>query len=223
MLILLVEDDKKLGFTLQYKMQQESHTVDWVTDGKTALDYINQTEYDLYIFDWMIPGESGIELVHIARKQEDHTPILLLTARDHTNDRVKGLLSGADDYLVKPFSFSELFARIHALGRRKTQHWKPDILCTGDLTVNLQTQETTRQGISISLTKREFQLVTFLLKHQGQILSREQIIDHVWGLQGEVTHNAVDATIKLLRKKVDSGFDQKLIESVRGFGYRIQG
>ncbi len=220
--ILIVEDDPKLGPLLQYKLEQEYHTVEWVSDPELVFDYLRQAKYDLYILDWMMPKKSGIALCEEIRARNDRTPILMLTARDAIADRVKGLNCGADDYLVKPFAFEELFARIHALARRNPADFFQEQTYEYDgLLLDLQTHEVYRDGKLLALTKREFQLLEFFMRHPEKVLTREQIINHVWGLDAAITPNAVDATIKLLRKKVDDGFPHKLIHSVRGVGYRL--
>lgn len=221
MKILLVEDDETLGPLIEYKLKKAYHTADWVTDAETAMSYISMGQYDVYVFDWMLPGISGIELCERLRRQRDYTPILMLTARDAVEDRVKGLKHGADDYLIKPFATEELIARIEALGRRKQAKWLDDTLIVGDLVLNKHTLTVTREGVPLDLTRKEFQLLAYLMEHQGQILSREQILDHVWGY-AEVTPNTVDVTIKLLRKKVDAPYQEKYIHSHRGLGYSIR-
>lgn len=221
MRILYVEDDEKLGPLVRYKLVSQCYTVDWVTDGYTALTYMESSDYDLYVLDWMLPGITGIELCREARKRKSQAPILLLTARDAVSDKVEGLMSGADDYLVKPFAFEELLARIYALGRRKETELTEDVHRAGDLTVNFRTLEVKRGDVTLSLTRREFQLLGYLIVNPGQVLSREQILDQVWGLHTDVTPNAVDAAVKLLRKKVDEPFEVKLIRSLRGLGYKL--
>lgn len=177
--------------------------------------------YDLYILDWMIPYKSGVELCLALRERGDRTAVLMLTAKDAVPDRVAGLRAGADDYLVKPFAFEELDARIHALGRRPAE-WTGDECRLGEtLLLNRVTHEVVRSGSPVSLTRREFQLLAFLMLHTGQIISREQLMDQVWGVDAEVTPNTVDATVKLLRKKIDDPFQDKIIHSVRGLGYRL--
>ncbi|MGD8191436.1 response regulator transcription factor [Brevibacillus ginsengisoli] len=220
--ILLVEDDPKLGPLLQYKLSQEMHTVDWVTDPELVDDYLRQAKYDLYILDWMMPRKSGIALCEEIRAKNDHTPILMLTARDAVDDRITGLNSGADDYLIKPFAFGELFARVNALARRSpiTVFQEPKYEYAG-IALNPHTHEVSRDGEILLLTKKEFQLLEFFLRHAEKVLTREQILNSVWGLDASITPNAVDAAIKLLRKKVDDGFQQKLIHNVRGIGYRL--
>ena len=219
--ILLVEDDANLGMLVQYKLNKEFHNVEWTQDVETAQQYINLGSYDLYILDWMLPSKSGLDFCRELRQKQDKTPILMLTARDAVSDRVEGLNSGADDYLIKPFAFEELLARIHALGRRNETGWTDEELVVGNLRINLQTHHVQRGKTDIVLTRREFQLLSYLMKNSGIVLSREQIIDMVWGLDAAVTPNAVDASIKLLRKKMDDPFTNKMIRSVRGLGYRL--
>lgn len=220
--ILLVEDDPKLGPLIQYKLSQDYHTVEWVADAELAMEYLRQTHYDLYILDWMMPKKSGLVLCEEIRASNDWTPILMLTARDAIDDRVTGLTRGADDYLVKPFAFEELFARIHALSRRIPVAQNQEQSCEyAGIRLNRQSHEVWRDEKLLNLTKKEFQLLEFFLRHPEKVLTREQIINYVWGLDAMITPNAVDAAIKLLRKKVDDGFAQKLIHNVRGVGYRL--
>ncbi|UUZ83291.1 response regulator transcription factor [Paenibacillus sp. P26] len=219
--ILLVEDDERLGMLVQYKLGQQFHSVDWVQDGETAEEYMKRGGYDLYILDWMVPYKSGVELLQALRERGDRTAVLMLTAKDAVSDRVAGLRAGADDYLVKPFAFEELDARIHALSRRPAE-WTGDECRLGDvLSLNRVTHEVIPRDSPVTLTRREFQLLAFLLQHPGQIISREQLMDQVWGVDAEVTPNTVDATVKLLRKKIDDPFPDKVIHSVRGLGYRL--
>jgi DNA-binding response OmpR family regulator len=218
--ILLVEDDAKLGPLIEYKLRKAFHTTDWVTDAETAESYIALGHYDIYVLDWMLPDRTGVELCEHLRRQNDNTPILMITAKDAVADRVNGLKQGADDYLIKPFAFEELTARIEALGRRKDTNWSDNLMVIGDLTLELNSHKVTRQGKPILLTRREFQLLEYLMRHHGQVLSRDQIMNAVWGT-AEVTPNTVDATIKLLRKKVDAPYSDKLVNSYRGIGYSI--
>ncbi|WP_312113399.1 response regulator transcription factor [Brevibacillus reuszeri] len=220
--ILLVEDDPKLGPLIQYKLSQEYHTVEWVSDPELAMEYVQQTHYDLYILDWMMPKKSGLKLCEEIRASNDQTPILMLTARDAIDDRVTGLNRGADDYLVKPFAFEELFARIHALTRRIPVFMNQEQTCEyAGITLNRLTYEVYREGQLLPLTKKEFQLLDFFLRHAEKVLNRDQIVNYVWGVDATITPNAVDAAIKLLRKKVVDGFPHKLIHNVRGVGYRL--
>jgi DNA-binding response OmpR family regulator len=219
--ILLVEDDAKLGFMIQYKLNSEGHQTEWAHNSEEAEMYFAGDTFDLYILDWMLPGETGLELCRKRRGKQDNTAILMLTARDAIEDRVNGLLMGADDYLVKPFAFEELFARITALDRRKqTNGYEKDCSVSG-VTINPHTQEMVREGVQIYLTKREFQLMEFFIRHSNKVLSRERILNNVWGSHANVTLNTVDAMVKLLRKKIDDPFSVKLLISVHGRGYRL--
>ncbi|TXK73859.1 response regulator transcription factor [Paenibacillus sp. N3.4] len=220
--ILLVEDDIKLGELIQYKLKKQLFQVEWAQEADTALAFMERSSFDIYILDWMIPHKTGIELCKEIRMKKNQTPILMLTARDAVIDRVQGLNAGADDYLVKPFAFEELIARLNALYRRKETNWEGDTKSFGDtLVINHTTYEVVRNGVPIVLSRREFQLLALMSNHPRQILSREQLLDRVWGFDAEITLNAVDATIKLLRKKMDDPFPDKIIQNVRGLGYRL--
>ncbi|ETT33618.1 MULTISPECIES: response regulator transcription factor [unclassified Paenibacillus] len=221
MRILLVEDDSKLGYMIQYKLKQAGHLSEWVQHSDEAETWFAAGEFDLYILDWMLPGKTGLELCRQQRTRNDNTPILMLTARGEIEDRVNGLLTGADDYVVKPFAFEELLARITALDRRKQVQGTMNKLAVGGLLLTPDTQEAERDGVSFTLTRREFQLLEYFVRHPGTVLSRERILSYVWGNEADVTLNAVDAVIRLLRKKVDDPFPVKLIKSVHGRGYRL--
>ncbi|NIK70793.1 MULTISPECIES: response regulator transcription factor [unclassified Paenibacillus] len=221
MRVLLAEDDETLGELTEHQLKRRYHVVDWVKDGSQAKEVITKGHYDVYVLDWMLPEMTGLELVREIRSKDDHTPILLLTARDAVQDRVEGLHAGADDYMIKPFAFEELEARLIALFRRQERGYQSDIISLGDITAHLNRLEVNRGGMAISLTRREFQLLVCLMRHAGQVLSREQLLDHVWGIGSDVTLNVVDATIKLLRKKLDGPFESKSIQSVYGAGYRL--
>ncbi|NBD26573.1 response regulator transcription factor [Paenibacillus glycinis] len=222
MRILLAEDDETLGELTEHQLKRQYHVVDWMKDGLQVKEAIAAGEYDVYVLDWMLPEITGLELVREIRGKENHTPILLLTARDAVQDRVEGLRAGADDYMIKPFAFEELEARLFALFRRQDRSYRSsDTLCLGELTAHLNRFEVARRGETIALTRREFQLLVCLMRHAGQVLSREQLLDQVWGLGSDVTLNVVDATIKLLRKKVDGPHEAKCIQSVYGAGYRL--
>ncbi|WP_308635178.1 response regulator transcription factor [Paenibacillus silvisoli] len=221
MRILLAEDDETLGELTEHQLRRRYHVVDWLKDGMEARDAMGPGRYDAYVLDWMLPGATGMELVREARRRDDHTPILLLTARDAVQDRVEGLHAGADDYMIKPFAFEELEARLLALFRRQERAIQSETLQAGELSVNLNRHEVTRGGEPITLTRREFQLLACLIRHAGHVLSREQLLDQVWGVGAEVTLNTVDATVKLLRKKVDEPHPVKYIHSIYGAGYRL--
>lgn len=221
MRILLVEDDVKLGYMIQYKLKQAGHLAEWAQHSEEADSWFAAAEFDLYILDWMLPGKTGLELCRQQRMRSDITPILMLTARGEIEDRVNGLLTGADDYLIKPFAFEELLARITALDRRKQTRREMNTIAVSGLLLTPDTQEAQREGVSISLTRREFQLLEYLVRHPGTVLSRDRILNYVWGNDADVTLNAVDAVIRLLRKKVDDPFPVKLIKNVHGRGYRL--
>ena len=221
MRILLVEDDAKLGFMLHYKLGKERFTVDWAQNAEEAEAFLDIGSYDMYIFDWMMPGKSGLQLCKERRGNNDKTAILMLTSRDKVVHRVEGLMNGADDYLVKPFEYEELIARIHALDRRVQSKGYRALYHLGQLTLNPQSYEVTREGKVIRLTKREYQLLNNFMRHSGKVLSREQILNQVWGIDAEVTLNAIDALVKLLRKKIDDPFTNKLIHNVHGYGYKL--
>jgi DNA-binding response OmpR family regulator len=220
--ILLVEDDPKLGKLIQYKLNKEGFRVEWALDADDADMFIQRDTFDIFLLDWMIPKKNGIKFCKELRAAKNLTPILILTAKDAVSDRVMGLNAGADDYLVKPFAFEELIARLQALHRRKETNWNGELLNLGEmLQIRKSTMEVFRSGVPLTLTRKEFQLLMFMAEHPGQVLSREQLQNRVWGMDSEITLNAVDATIKLLRKKVDDPFQDKMIQSVRGMGYRL--
>jgi DNA-binding response OmpR family regulator len=220
--ILLVEDDPKLGKLIQYKLNKEGFRVEWALDADAADIFIQRDTFDIFLLDWMIPKKNGIKFCKELRASRNLTPILILTAKDAVSDRVMGLNAGADDYLVKPFAFEELIARLQALYRRKETNWNGELLDLGEaLQIRKSTMEVFRSGALLTLTRKEFHLLVFMAEHPDQVLSREQLQNRVWGIDSEITLNAVDATIKLLRKKVDDPFQDKMIQSVRGMGYRL--
>jgi DNA-binding response OmpR family regulator len=221
MRILIIEDDKKLGFMVHYKLTQQLHNVDWAINAEEAEAYIAIDNYDIYIVDWMMPGKSGLQFCTDVRKKNDKTAILMLTARDETSDRIQGLMLGVDDYMVKPFVFEELYARIFALDRRKQTNGYKNEYVFGSLKLNPMTHAVTRDGIMIHLTKKEFQLLAYFMRHAGTVLSRDQILNNVWGNGAMVTLNAVDSAVKLLRKKLDNPLGQEMILNVHGLGYRL--
>jgi DNA-binding response OmpR family regulator len=220
--ILLVEDDPKLGRLIQFKLNKEGFKVEWALDADSADMFIQSDTFDIFVLDWMMPKKNGIQFCKELRAAKNLTPILMLTAKDAVSDKVMGLNAGADDYLVKPFSFEELIARLQALHRRRETNWNGELLDLGEtLQIWKSTMKVIRSGVLITLTRKEFQLLVFMAEHPGQVLSREQLQNRVWGMYSEITLNAVDATIKLLRKKVDDPFEDKMIQSVRGMGYRL--
>ncbi|MBV9616512.1 MAG: response regulator transcription factor [Ktedonobacteraceae bacterium] len=222
--ILIVEDERRLASTLRRVLTEERYTVDVAYDGTHGLDLACSDTYDLVILDLMLPGIDGLEVCRQMRTYSVTTPVLMLTARGTIEDRVKGLNTGADDYLVKPFAMEELLARINALLRRRDHTIQTTAeLRVGDLTLDLVRHEARRDGHVIELTAKEFALLDYLMRNPGQVLTRTQIIDHVWRYDLEALSNVVDIYIHYLRDKVDQGFPHALIKTVRGIGYKIEG
>ncbi|MGI0485194.1 two-component system response regulator RppA [Pantanalinema rosaneae CENA516] len=226
MRILLVEDEPDLGAAIQRVLKREKYIVDWVQDGLAAWDYLDQQwiHYTLAIFDWMLPGLSGIELCQRLRQRKATLPVLILTAKDRIGDRVTGLDAGADDYLVKPFGMAELLARIRALQRRSPQ-LQPQQLQVGHLTLDYGKHTVSyqqgNQHYPISLTAKEFQVLEYFMQRPGQVITSEQLIYQLWEVGTEPTSNAVAAQIRLLRRKLAEVGDHNLIETVHGMGYRF--
>lgn len=226
MRILLVEDEPDLGAAIQRTLKQEKYIVDWVQHGSEAWDYLENhwVTYTLAIFDWLLPGLSGIELCQKLRAKQSSLPILMLTAKDSMEDKVTGLDAGADDYLVKPFGMAELLARLRALQRR-SQQLQPQQLQAGALILDYGTSsvfvQRSNTPITIPLTAKEFQVLEYLMKHPNQIISRDQIINQLWEVQAEPISNVVAAQIRLLRRKLAEYKCDDLIETVYGLGYRF--
>ena len=222
MRVLIIEDELDLQNVLKKRLRAEHYSVDTCSDGQEALDYITMTSYDIIILDIMLPGLNGLQILQEMRKQNNQTPVLLLTAKDSIEDRVKGLDLGADDYVVKPFSFDELLARLRVLTRRQvgsvTNQFELE-----DLVVDCNTHTVTRGNTKIELSSKEFALLEYMIRNKGVVLSREKIEQHVWNYDYEGGSNIIDVYIRYLRKKIDSGFDKKLIHTVRGAGYVLRG
>lgn len=223
MRILLIEDERKIANAVKRGLEQEAYAVDVTYDGEEGLGRALGGQYDLLILDRMLPGVAdGLDICRAMRSNGRHEPVLVLTARDSTRDRVDGLDNGADDYLVKPFSFEELLARVRALLRRPHQTAET-VLRVGGLQLRRDTFEVRRDGRSITLSRKEFALLEYLMRHAGRILSKEQIIAHVWDFDADILPNTVEAFIASLRQKIDRPFKgQPLLQTVRGFGYRLQ-
>lgn len=219
--ILFAEDDENLGKMLFHLLNKEYCRVDWVKDGQSAYEYAMFTDYDVVILDWMMPKMSGIEVCRRLRKKGYQGGILFLTAKDSLADVVEGLDSGADDYLVKPFKFEELTARIRALSRRIEKPFE-EILSAGNLELNLNNHVVKRNGEVIELSKKEFELLELLLRNKHQVLTRETIIERIWGFDADVTENALDALVKLVRKKIDLPGKPSMIKNIRGVGYKLR-
>lgn len=219
--ILFAEDDESLGKLIFHLLQKEFNRVDWVKDGQSAYDYAMLTDYDVIILDWMMPIRSGVETCGVLRKKGFKGGILFLTAKDSLEDVVMGLDSGADDYLIKPFKFEELSARLRALSRRMEKPFE-ETLAVDDLELNLNTHVVKRNDQVIELSKKEYELLELLLRNKHQVLTRDIIIERIWGFDVEVTENALDALVKLVRKKVDLPGKPSIIKNVRGVGYKLR-
>jgi DNA-binding response OmpR family regulator len=218
--ILVVEDEPQMASTLVRGLQEEMLDVELAQDGRAALQLSGQNSFDLILLDVMLPFLNGIEVVRELRQRNQDTPVLMLTARDSLPDIVLGLDSGADDYLTKPFSFSELLARIRALGRRGATAAK-NVLEVHDLVLDVSSQRTYRAGRPIALSLTEFRLLEVLVRNQGHVVTRGALLAAVWGNRRDVEGNTLDAFVRLLRKKVDRDSDVKLIHTRRGLGYSI--
>ena len=221
--ILVVEDEPKVAAALKEGLGREGYNVTVTHTGEDAYFVLSSNPFDIVLLDIMLPGRSGLEVLRTARRQGLKIPILLLTARDSVEDRVEGLDSGADDYLVKPFALAELLARVRSLLRRA----KSDVhqrMQFNDLEVNVLERSVTRSGAAIELTLREYQLLEYLCRHQGSIVSREMLAKEVWKEAARATplDNVIDVHMARLRKKIDSGFDPKLIHTVRGVGFILK-
>ncbi|MDP3963816.1 MAG: two-component system response regulator RppA [bacterium] len=223
MKILLVEDEEKLAKSLQRGLEQDGYTVDCVFDGETAQKRIelHHEDYDLVILDLMLPKRNGLDICRSIRSQNITIPVLILTARDGLEDRVGGLECGADDYLIKPFSFDELSARIRALLRRPREALPAQLLVRNVL-LNPATRKVLKNGKEIPLTLKEFELLEYLMRNKNRAVSREQLFSHVWDFATDSFSNVVDVHIKNLRKKLAENAHEKFIETVRGVGYRIE-
>jgi DNA-binding response OmpR family regulator len=223
MKILLAEDDIRLGRAVKRVFEEEGYDVTIAVDGRRALEIGAQDDFDVIILDIMLPECDGFDVCRKLRTSGVQTPVLMMTARTDIEDRVNGLDSGADDYMVKPFAVAELLARVRALGRRKARLMNVrDELRAGDLSLDVQRHSAIRGEREIELTVKEFQLLELLLRHQGQVLTRAQILDHVWQYDRAFASNVVDIYIHYLRNKVDKGFDKALIHTVRGVGYTLR-
>lgn len=221
MRILVVEDERRIATFLRRGLEEEHYAVDVAYDGEEALDLVAVASYDLVVLDVLLPKKDGIQVCRDLRAQGNGVPILMLTARDAVEDRVRGLDSGADDYLVKPFAFQELLARVRALLRRSGET-KTTLLQVGDLVLDTLNRQARRGERVVEPTAREYALLEFLMRHPGQVLSRTQIIDHVWDYAFLGMSNVVDVYIRYLRRKIDQGFEVKLIKTIRGAGYKIE-
>jgi two-component system, OmpR family, response regulator len=222
MRILVIEDEHKIANSIKKGLEQESYAVDVAYDGNDGYDLATTESYDVIILDLMLPGMDGVSICKSLREQKIHIPILILTARGELADKVDGLNSGADDYLVKPFAFAELLARVKALARRPKDSLG-SVLNVSDLSLNTMTFEVKRGDKNINLSKKEFALLEYLMRHPGKISTKDQIINNVWDYDDDILPNTVEVYIGYLRDKIDRPFKDKqpLIQTVRGFGYKI--
>ncbi len=221
MRVLVIEDEERLARLIERVLADERYEVDVALDGARGLARALTGDYDLLILDVMLPGIDGIEICRTLRGRGVPTAILMLTARDGVDDRVIGLDAGADDYLIKPFAFAELLARLRALTRRRLDPPESSQLQVGDLVLDLVRHEARRGGRLIELTAREFALLEFLMRHPGQVLTRNQILDNVWNFDADLASNVVDTYVHYLREKIDRHEQTRLIRTVRGVGYAI--
>ncbi len=222
MRILIIEDDHKIANAIKKGLEQESFAVDIAYDGQDGLGSALTHDYDLIIIDRMLPEVDGLKICQALRKEEKHVPILILTAKDKISDKVEGLNAGADDYLVKPFAFEELLARVRALLRRQPKQIE-NVLKIADLTLNTLTFEVKRGNKKINLSNKEFALLEYLMRNPERILTKDNIIAHVWDYDADILPNTVEVYIGYLRNKIDRPFTgEELINTVRGFGYKIE-
>ncbi len=220
MRVLLVEDELPIADFIARGLTENGYSVDVAHDGEEAVQWPSVAGFDIIILDVMLPVRDGIDVCRTLRRQGLRTPVLMLTARDAVEDRVLGLDSGADDYLVKPFAFVELLARLRALSRREPALLGNE-LRAGDLVMDTATRMVSRAGVTLDLTAKEFALLEYLMRHPDQVLTRTVIAEHVWNYDFDNATNVIDVHIKNLRKKVDDAFEVKLLQTVRGVGYRI--
>ncbi len=222
MRILLVEDDTKIASFVIKGLKAEGYAVDHAVDGENGLHLALTEPYDAAIIDIMLPRRSGLEVIQEMRRHHRDTPVIILSARSSTEDKVTGLQTGSDDYLTKPFAFSELLARLQALMRRSSGAAEPTQLKAGDLSMNLITREVFRQGRKIELQPLEFSLLEYLMRNTGKVVSKTMIMEHVWDYHFDPQTNVVESRIYHLREKIDKDFDAKMIHTVRGVGYVLK-
>jgi DNA-binding response OmpR family regulator len=221
--ILLAEDDLRLARAVRRVFQEETHAVQSVGDGEAALNAVTKHPYDVMVLDVMLPKMDGFDVCRKMREAGIETPVLMLTARTDVQDRVNGLDAGADDYMLKPFAVAELLARVRALARRGARSGADrDQLRSGDLVLDVSRHSAIRGKREIELTVKEFQLLELLLRHKGQVLTRAQILDHVWQYDRDFSSNVVDIYVHYLRNKIDKGFKTQLIRTIRGVGYTLK-
>jgi two-component system OmpR family response regulator len=220
--ILVVEDDLKIASFVADGLRQAGYVVDHAPDGEIGLDLATTECYDAAVIDIMLPKMDGLTLIETLRLQDIHTPVIILSAKQSVDDRVRGLQTGSDDYLTKPFAFAELLARVRALIRRGAAPVRANCLTVGDLTMDLLSREVTRSGKRIDLQPREFTLLEYLMRNAGQVVTKTMILDQVWGYHFDPQTNVVDVLVCRLRNKLDKGFTHKLTHTIRGVGYVLK-
>jgi two-component system, OmpR family, response regulator len=219
--VLLIEDDERLSAFISKALREEGHHVDWMADGRAGLIQASAERYDVIILDRMLPQVDGLKILQTLRATEDATPILILSALGDTDERVRGLRAGGDDYLAKPFSIEELVARVEVLGRRQPAGEVQARIIVGDLVLDPVARLVSRGGRRIELTNREFRILECLARNAGRIVTRSMLLEQVWDYQFDPQTNIIDQHVSRLRQKLDHGFDRPLIETVRGAGYSI--
>lgn len=222
MRLLVIEDDRKIASFVVKGLKENGFAVDHAPDGEEGLAMAQGAPYDAAVVDIMLPGKDGLTLVQELRSHKINIPVIFLSARASVDDRIKGLQSGGDDYLVKPFAFSELLARVQALIRRASNATEPTTLTVGDLTLNMVTREVTRAGRAVELQAREFALLDYLARNEGRLVSKTLILEHVWDYSFDPQTNVVDVLVCRLRNKIDRDFENKMIHTVRGVGYVLK-
>jgi two-component system, OmpR family, response regulator len=219
--VLVVEDAARMATLLRRGLEEEGYAVDVVASGEDATHYARMAPYDAIVLDVMLPGMDGFDVCRQMREAGNRTPVLMLTARDSVKDRVSGLDAGADDYLTKPFSFQELFARVRALMRRGPSQ-RPTVLEVGDLSLDPARHQVRRGRVEVNLTAKEFALLEYFMRNAGQVLTRSQLIEHAWDFAYEGDSNVLDVYVRYVREKIDRPFGRNSIETVRGVGYRLR-
>jgi DNA-binding response OmpR family regulator len=222
MRLLVIEDDRTIASFLVKGLQEAGFAVDHAEEGRNGLALALSEPYDAAVVDVMLPGLDGLSLIEEMRRRKVRTPVLILSAKRSVDDRVRGLQAGGDDYLVKPFAFSELLARVQALIRRSTGETQPTRLVVGDLVLDLITRSVERAGAAIELRPREFALLEYLMRNAGRVVSKTMIMEHVWNYSFDPRTNVVDVLVFRLREKIDRGFEPKRIQTVRGIGYVLK-
>lgn len=222
MRVLVIEDDRETAHFLLKALKESGHTADTAADGETGLDMAREGKYEVLVVDRMLPLRDGLSIIEELRRDGIHTPVLILSALGSVDDRVKGLRAGGDDYLTKPYAFSEFLARVEALGRRKEPEAQTTRYVVGDLVLDRLSHKVTRNGENIPLQAREFRLLEYLMRHAGQVVTRTMLLEHVWDYHFDPQTNVIDVHISRLRSKIDKGFAKPLLQTVRGAGYVVR-